>query len=63
MREIDEAFKASERDARTRMLIMSCVVHAVEEHGPVDPGRAEREAHDIGDIIFAVPTRRELSYA
>jgi hypothetical protein len=36
-----------ERDARFHALALSAVAKALRKHGPIDPERAEREAHDI----------------
>ncbi len=41
------AMRLWERDNRFRMIVQSSVVAAMSKHGPVDPDRADREAHAI----------------
>jgi hypothetical protein len=36
-----------QRDRRFQMIAQSCAAFALEAHGPVDPERADQEAHDI----------------
>lgn len=48
--ELRKAMELHEKDARARVLAMSCVAYAMQEYGPIDPERAERAAHDIASL-------------
>lgn len=45
--ELDRAVALYREDPRFRAMAQSTVSLVMGEHGPVDPGRADREAHDI----------------
>lgn len=42
-----QAIKSFENDARFRAIAYSVVARAMADHGPVDPERADADAHDI----------------
>jgi hypothetical protein len=48
--EAQKFFERTEKDARMRMLAQACVAFAMQERGPVDPERADRDAHDIASL-------------
>jgi hypothetical protein len=48
--EIQKHFDRIAKDARMRALAQSCVALAMQEYGPVDPERADRDAHDIASL-------------
>ena len=41
------AMEIWQRDRRLHAIVLSSVASAMQEHGPVDPERADRDAHDI----------------
>lgn len=43
-------FDRTMKDARMRALAQSCVAFAMQEHGPIDPERAQSEAHDVASL-------------
>jgi hypothetical protein len=52
------ARESYDKDSRFRMLAMSCVSRVMSDHGPVDPERADREAHDIALAATALLLQR-----
>lgn len=53
-----EALRLSEKDARIRALIYATVAFVLNDHGPVDPERADREAHDIALATATILAKR-----
>jgi hypothetical protein len=49
---------AYERYPRFRMLVQSTVAHEINKHGPIDPDRAMRAAHDIATAVGATLLQR-----
>lgn len=45
--QMERAFEAYRKDQRFRMIADSCVAMAHQEHGRVDPERADRAVNDI----------------
>lgn len=55
-----EARKRYERDIRFRNMAQAVVARTMQQHGPVDPEEADREAHDIA--LSATATLLEMIY-
>lgn len=54
------AFDRYKNDIRFRQMAQAMVYNAMYEHGPVDPEKAERDAHDIA--LTACVNMLELVY-
>lgn len=52
-----DAVEAYHRDQRFRSIVQQIVAYALNKHGPVDPERADREAHDIAQDVCAMLLR------
>lgn len=52
------AIDAYNKEARFRMMVQSVVAFAMNERGPVDPDRADADAHDIATLAAVTLLQR-----
>jgi hypothetical protein len=48
--EIRKSFERLQKDVRMRAIAQQAVAWAMDEHGPINPEKAQREAHDIASL-------------